>query len=442
MKCFNCGQETDAYLCPECRTESVLDTLIFRMLFYKEELCEFPYLTAYVATLTEEQKVRNCIPEVLAILPAEMAEYYYCLYYRYEEKDKLETAIEHYLSHHDWQARKSQRLIYYLLYYYLPNVFVKPRAWCDWIAKTEGICCELYAKAAEYFAMIAEYDLSDLLVEKGLACDNFIYSDKEKMQQSLEEQKRKTQGYRDKTPYWPRSKRGESAESLEARRRAVAMFYEEKGISYPRIESKSANVSKKDGSYHCVKTKPAKVPENEFEAINECYDAPENYCAFWCAEAFSVSSAKPIYQIAALRVENGSVIDEFQSFIRPWDGASSRKSAAKEAGVPLSVIEGAEDVDQVMVKFFAFVGDAVLVSTDALGDQKNLLCRAARYTGMKRLPNELYDLLDMAGETDSKFGLANRADLLEVFNITEGTDALGKAKANVALHTALKHYQM
>lgn len=112
-----------------------------------------------------------------------------------------------------------------------------------------------------------------------------------------------------------------------------------------------------------------------------------------------------------------------------------------EAGVPLSVIEGAEDVDQVMVKFFDFVGGAVLVSTDALGEQKNLLCRAARYAGMKSLPNELYDLLDFAGETDCKFDFKNRTELLEMLNIAEGRDAFGKAKANVDLYHTLIHHK-
>jgi hypothetical protein len=97
-------------------------------------------------------------------------------------------------------------------------------------------------------------------------------------------------------------------------------------------------------------------------------------------------------------------------------------------------------VDQVMVKFFAFVKDAVLVSTDALGNQKNLLCRAARYTGMKRLPNELYDLLDFAGEIDSKFDFKNRAELLEMLGIAEGTDALGKSNTNIVLYNALTNY--
>ena len=415
MKCFNCGKETDAYLCPDCRAEKVLDKLIPQMLSYKADQCEFPHLVEYVAALPEEREVRKCIPQILALLPAELEEYCCCLYYRYEEKDKLEAAIENYLSKHDRTEEKSQNLIWYLLSHYLPNDFIKPRAWCDWIAKSEDLCCELYAKAAEYYAMIAEYDLSDKMVEAGLLSNRFIYSNKEKMRSTLEKQIEKTQGYRTKKPYWP---------TTEERRRAVAMFYDEKGISYPRIESK-----------------PAKVLENEFIQPDECLEAPEDYCAFWCAEAFSVAASKPIYQIAAVKVQAGKITDEFQSFVRPWDAnKASRQSAAKEAGVPLSVIEGAEDVDQVMVKFFDFVGGAVLVSTGALGEQKNLLCRAARYAGMKQLPNELYDLLDLAGETDSKFDFKNRAELLEMLGLAEGTDALGKSNTNIVLYNALTNY--
>lgn len=414
MKCFNCGKETNTYLCPECRTEVILDKIFEQIRFYKPETCENPYLVEYVATLTEERAERNCIPAILALFPEETAEYYQCLYFWIRGMEEFEAAAEHYLAAHDWAEAKSQMLISCLLKKYIRNDFVKPRVWCDWIAEADNICCELYSQAAMYFAMIAEYDLADQMADKGLACEQFLYSTKEYMQTSLEKQKADTLRYRTKKPYWP---------TTEERRRAVAMFYDEKGISYPRIDGK-----------------PKKVDEDKFEPISECYDAPEDYCAFWCAEAFSVSSAKPIYQIAAVKITDGKITDEFQSFVRPWDGAPSRKSAAKEAGVPLSVIEGAEDVDQVMVKFFAFVEDAVLVSTGALGEQAKLLCRAARYAGMKRLPNELYDLLDFAGEVDSKFGFMNRTELLQAFTFAEGTDSIGKAKANIALYEALKTF--
>ena len=416
MKCFNCGNETNEYLCPNCCTEEILDKVFEQIRFYKPETCENPYLAEYVATLTEERAERNCIPAILELFPVETAEYYQCLYCWIRGIAEFESAAVSYLERHDWSEMKSQMLISYLLKKYIRNDFIKPRQWCDWIAENDNLASELYSQAAMYFAMIAEYDLADQMADKGITSDIFLYSTKEYMQTSLEKQKVDTQRYRTKKPYWP---------TTEERRRAVAMFYDEKGISYPRIESK-----------------PAKVPENEFEPINECFDTPEDYCAFWCAEAFSISSAKPIYQIAAVKVASRNITGEFQSLVRPWDGTPSRKSAAKAAGVPLSVIEGAEDVDQVMVKFFDFVGDTVLISTGALGDQAKLLCRATRYAGRKCLPNELYDLLDFAAETDSKFDLENnnRTYLLESFGIVEGTDSLGKAKANIALYEALKNY--
>jgi hypothetical protein len=328
----------------------------------------------------------------LALFSQDISEYYQCLYFWISGNEQFETAAEDFIVNHAWAEQKSQSLIYYLLKKYIRNDFVKPRIWCDWIAEAEGVYCELYAQAAMYFSMIAEYDLADQMIDKGLACNIYLYSTKENMQIALEKQKNDTLRYRTKKPYWP---------NTEERRRAVAMFYDEKGISYPRIDSK-----------------PKKISEDEFEPIEECFELPDNYCTFWCAEAFSLAASKPIYQIAAVKVADGKILDTFQSYVRPWDGSNGRKAAAKEAGVPLSVIEGADDVDQVMIRFFDFTEDAVLVSTGALGNQAKLISRAARYTGLKRISNEFFDLLDMAAEADSKFDFENnnREFLLKFFN--------------------------
>lgn len=103
-----------------------------------------------------------------------------------------------------------------------------------------------------------------------------------------------------------------------------------------------------------------------------------------------MSAAKGIYQIAAVKVRDGQITEEFQSLIRPWDGIADRKDAARKAKVELAVIESAEDVDQVIPKFFAFVGGDILVSTGAFGNQAKLLTRAARYAGMSDLGLEPY----------------------------------------------------
>ena len=102
----------------------------------------------------------------------------------------------------------------------------------------------------------------------------------------------------------------------------------------------------------------------------------------------------------------------------------------QEAGVDLSVIENAEAVTSVIPKFFAFVGDDVLISTDALGNQFKLLSRAARYAGMSEIKNAICDLLDVAADVSPDLDGVNntREHLLAHFAIAEGKNALEKAK--------------
>lgn len=419
-RCLNCGCSNEHFLCEKCRTADILDKIFNEIRFYKPDTCENLYLAEYASTLTEKYAERDIIPEILSCFDFELTEYYYCQYYRMRRDERFEASAIAYLEKHALSNVRTQNVMYDLIDSYIPNDFIKPRHWCDIVAETEDLCCELYAIAAKYYAMIGEYDVADTVVEKGLKLCNdagrrkLLFYSPENIAFRFEKQKEDTDRYRTKKPYWP---------ATEERRRAVAMFYDEKGIKYPRIESK-----------------PEKIKECDFSPINECYDdSLVDYCAFWCSETFSISSAKGIYQIAAVKVSDGIVVEEFQSLIRPWDGISDRKDAARKAGVDLSIIESAEDVDLVMPKFFAFVGDDVLVSTGALGNQAKLISRAARYAGMKEIKNEFYDLLDLAADTSEEFDLANntREYLLSHFSIEEGKTALEKAKINKRLYDEL-----
>ena len=134
----------------------------------------------------------------------------------------------------------------------MPNNFIKPKKWCEIVAESKDFACELYAVAAKYFSMIGEYDLSDIILKKGIEIlenvevRKLLFFSPEKMYEKFEKQKIDTNRYRTKKPYCP---------ATEERRRAIAMFYDEKGIKYPRIEKRAE-----------------KIRENEFEAIKECYD--------------------------------------------------------------------------------------------------------------------------------------------------------------------------
>ena len=420
MKCLNCGKTVETFLCCDCQTIEILDKVFNEIRFYKPENCENPYLIEYASGLTEKYEERDALPVILNLFDFEISEFYYCQYYRMRRDVRFEDAAVTYLNAHDLTNIRTQNVLYDLIESYIPNDFIKPKKWCETIAESQSLCCELYAVAAKYFAMIGEYDLADSVTEKGIEMCNdadsriFLFYSPENMISRLEKQKEDTNRYRTKKPYWP---------ATEERRRAVAMFYDEKGIKYPRIENR-----------------PEKVKESEFAPINECFDDDlTDYCAFWCADTFSLSAAKGIYQIAAVKVRDGEIVDEFQQLIRPWDGIADRKDAAKKAGVELSFIESAEDVDQVMPKFFAFVEDDILVSTGALGNQAKLISRAARYAGMKEIKNEFYDILDLAADTSLEFDLANntREYLLNHFSVEEGKTALEKAKINKRLYDEL-----
>lgn len=389
MQCLNCGKENEHLLCSDCLSERVLDEVYNSIRFYKPEICENEYIRAYVESFENLYASRDHLPEIFDLFDKYTVEYYYCRYYKLVRDEKFEEAAISYLKSHDLKEDKTQLVLCDLLDSYLRNDFVKPRKWCEMICKTEYLCCELYYRAAQYFAMVAEYDVAEQLIlsslEKcnDLTFDRFLIYSREKEIESLEKLRKDNERYRTKKPYWP---------TTEERRRAVAAIYDEKGISYPRITSK-----------------PKKVKECDFVPISECFeDELSDYCTFWCNEAFSISSVKSIYQIGAVKVAEDKIVDTFEAFIRPWDGGvNARKSAAKEVGVSVEIIESAEDIDLVMPKFFTFVGDDVLVSTGALGNQAKLMSRAARYAGMKEIKNEFYDLLDLAADTSEEFDLAN-----------------------------------
>ena len=418
MKCLHCGQESDNYLCDDHSTESILDEVFNALRFYKAGKCDNAFIREYAMAFEKPYEVRSCIPNILKLFPESVADFYFCRYYKGEKDERFEEAALTYLHSHPRMAVKEQTILLDLLDYYLRDDFVKPQKWCELIKNTDSLYCELYHSAAQFYAMIGDYDIAGEIIDKALALctdsayNSFLFCSRETGTENLTKLKETNNRYRTKKPYWP---------ATEERRRLVAAIYDEKGITYPRIESK-----------------PAKVSESDFKPIDESLSSIHtNYCAFWCAEAFSIVAAKSIYQIAAVKVRNGIIVDEFQSYVRPW--SENIAGTAEKAGIDANDLLLAEDVDQVMSKFFAFAEDDVMISTGALGNQAKLISRAARYSGMTKITNEFFDLLDYAADVSSGFDMQNntREHLLSHLALKEGVDSLEKAKKNMNIYTRL-----
>lgn len=393
--------------------------LVYREIMYTApDYCTLPEVAQLKRLQTELKGERSILPQVFALFDPSVTEYYLCQYYKATKNPRYEAQAVTYLETHGWQEDRTQRVLYGHIRYYLPDDFISPMAWCEKIEARDDLACDLYTTAAHYRGMIGDYDLAEALLQRAHAYDaegrKWLYQGQDSVPKHFQEREAELQRWRNKKAYWPTS---------EERRRALAVFYDERGITYPRIESK-----------------PKKIAESNFEPISEYLGkAPAQYCAFWCAAGFSVTSAKCVYQIAAVRVDKGEVTDQFQNYIRPWDGDAARKAAAKDGGISAEVLAHAEDVDLVMKRFFAFVGGSVLVSTDALGEQAKLISRAARYSGMAKISNQFLDLLDLAEDTLEGLELSanSRTALLRRCHIEEGSDALGKALANHQLFQKL-----
>lgn len=420
MKCLHCGKESKEFLCENCRTEDILDKVFNEIKSYNSESCSNEFIRKYAETFEKPDDIRICIPDILKLFDDLTVQYYYCRYYWLVREKRFEETAINYLDSHEEMEHKKQTVLNDLLIFYMRNDFVKPRKWCELIKDSEKLCCELYYNAAQFFAMTGEYDFADEIISKALSyCSDdtynqFLFYSREKEMESLTKLKADNHRYRTKKPYWP---------STQERRYAIAAIYEKKGILYPRIEPK-----------------PLKIRESDFMPIKEALDTEySDYCAFWCAETFVKAAIKGIYQIAAVKARDRKIVDEFQSYVRPWDGTAGKKAAAKKAGIDISVLDMAQDVDQVMNCFFDFVENDVLISTGALGSQAKLISRAARYSGRKEITNKFFDLLDYAADISVEFDMQNntREYLLHYFKLSEGKDALEKAKRNVDIYNCL-----
>ena len=386
MQCFNCGSNTDnSYLCEKCHTEQVLDKIYSDILSFKYEKNEF--IKEYVSKLENPYLVWDCIPTILETFDANITEYYYCHYYKITKKPNFEELAKEHLKKHNELDIKTQGILYDIVHFYLRDDYINPKKWCDLICKSQkDLAIELYNISAEYYSMIGEYELSNQLIDKGLEViknkPEYIFSNDESMTKSFERLKGLLNRYKSGNPYWP---------VTEERRRKVAEIYDQKGIKYPRIE-----------------LRPEIVKEEDFKPINEVYDElSENYVCFWCAETYNVPEIKCIYQIGAVKINDNKIIDEYQSYIKPWDGAKAKARAAKKANIGIEEIKAARDVDFVIKEFLEFIENYTLVSTDALGSQAKLFIRALRYSGIKSIDNGFFDILDYATNIDSQFDLEN-----------------------------------
>jgi len=420
MKCLNCGCETDRFLCESCRTEDILDKVVNDIFDYcSPNKDEYPYIAEVMKDPDYMYNKFDILPQLLQLFDEEKVEYYECLYLSLTKNQATKEKTYHYVETHDLMEDRTQRVLYLMLNKLVLLNLIEFKRWFDRISETEGLSFELYCVAADYYSKIGEYDISDSMSEKAMEAfrqDRFVYYyKKEYAEKVLNDVREKNEYYRTQKPYWPATYEG---------RMQIVTFYDKKGIEYPRIEPL-----------------PEKTPASEFQPLSE-YEGEhpiKDYCTFWCEKVGAAKGDGCVCWLTAVKVRNGEIADKIDIKVKPWDSSKSfRQSAAKKLGISLEELESGDDRDIAMKKFLDFVGDDILVSTEALSIQGKLLMRIARYSGLKEIKNDICDLLDVAADISEEYAENNsREYLLSDLSIKEGDTPLARAEVNKDIYENL-----
>lgn len=426
MKCFSCGKENDFYICESCLRnnnyiEKVLNQLFLPKFNERDNININLYFKSFKNIYEERNKVIN---EVLNKYYGDKKDFYKCRFLNIIKSDEFEVEAIKYLKSSTTTilSKDGQILLSSLLYSYLRKDFTKPLEWCKLILNSDDMYIELYNVAAEYFSMVGEYDLSESLINKAMSymendsC-SFIFSNKENMIISFNKLKSLLVRYRNGKPYFPKT---------EERQKQIIEIYKKKGIVYSETSEKSL--------------KSRKVKEGDFKKINECMEYNiDSYCSFWC-EIITINGITDVYQIAAIKVVDNEIVDNFEKYIKPWDGKKYVEIAAKKANISFDEFNSFENVDDVINDFCKFVGNNILISTDALGNQLKYLTRAYRWARLDHFDNTFLELLDFAADVNEVFDMNNnnRDFLLKTFKLKDEKNALSKAYNNILIFNKLK----
>ena len=124
-----------------------------------------------------------------------------------------------------------------------------------------------------------------------------------------------------------------------------------------------------------------------------------------------------IIEIAAVRVRDNVITDEFESFVKP--SGSIPWNITKLTGITNAMVSNAPPIEQVLCEFKQFAGDDILVGHNIKSFDMRMISAKAEACGMC-FGNELVDTLTMARKLlpMKHHGLA---DVCGYYNITNNS---------------------
>ncbi|MEK3978043.1 PolC-type DNA polymerase III [Psychrobacillus sp. FSL K6-2836] len=121
-----------------------------------------------------------------------------------------------------------------------------------------------------------------------------------------------------------------------------------------------------------------------------------------------------IIELAAVKMQNGNIIDKFERFVNPHHALSA--TTIELTGITDDMVRNAPEIEQVIKDFYEFIGDGIIVAHNASFDM-GFLYEGYRRTGIDHFNHPVIDTLELARFLHPEMKSHRLGTLTKKFNI-------------------------
>lgn len=121
-----------------------------------------------------------------------------------------------------------------------------------------------------------------------------------------------------------------------------------------------------------------------------------------------------IIELAAVKMQNGNIIDRFERFVNPHHALSA--TTIELTGITDDMVRNAPEIEQVIKDFYEFIGDGIIVAHNASFDM-GFLYEGYRRTGIEHFNHPVIDTLELARFLHPEMKSHRLGTLTKKFNI-------------------------
>ncbi|WP_277584198.1 PolC-type DNA polymerase III [Psychrobacillus antarcticus] len=121
-----------------------------------------------------------------------------------------------------------------------------------------------------------------------------------------------------------------------------------------------------------------------------------------------------IIELAAVKMQNGNIIDRFERFVNPHHALSA--TTIELTGITDEMVRNAPEIEQVIKDFYEFIGDGIIVAHNASFDM-GFLYEGYRRTGIDYFNHPVIDTLELARFLHPEMKSHRLGTLTKKFNI-------------------------